>query len=189
MLQDAVNSVIHQSEECMHKAQEVLGHELAAIRTGRASPALLDRIRVDYYGTPTPIPQVASVSTPESRLIVIQPWEKTMLSKIEKAIQQSDLGLNPTNDGSVIRLAIPLLTEDRRKDLVKMIHRRLEESKVSVRNCRRVSLDELKRLEKDKKISEDESRRAQERLQKHTDAMIAELDRLGHRKEQEVLEV
>jgi ribosome recycling factor len=173
----------------MRHAEAALNHELAAIRTGRASPALLDRIKVEYYGNPTPIPQVAAVSTPEARLLVIQPWDKTVLSAIEKAILKSDLGLNPSNDGKLIRLAIPALTEERRKELVKMIRRRVEEARVAARNCRRDSLEELKRLERDKKISEDEARRGQERLQKHTDALVIELERLGQRKEQEVLEV
>lgn len=189
MLQDTTNDVIKQSEECMRHAEESLAHELAAIRTGRASPSLLDRIRVDYYGTATPVPQMATVSTPEARLIVIQPWDRGTLGVIEKAILKSDLGLTPTNDGKVIRLAVPALTEERRKDLVKMIHRRVEEGRVAVRNCRRHTLEELKKLEKDRKISEDEGRRAQEKLQKHTDAVMAEVDRIGQRKEQEVLEV
>jgi ribosome recycling factor len=144
---------------------------------------------VDYYGTPTPVPQLAAVSTPEPRLLVIQPWDRTVLGPIEKAILKSDLGLTPTNDGKLIRLAIPTLTEERRKDLVKMIRRRLEESRVAIRNCRRDAVDELKKLEKDKKISEDESRRGQDKVQKETDRLIAEVDRLGQRKEQEVLEV
>ncbi len=189
MAVDIVTDVVRRCDECMSHAETALEHELAAIRTGRASPALLDRIRVDYYGTPTPVPQVASVSAPEARLIVIQPWDRSMLALIEKAILKSDLGLVPTNDGKVVRLAIPILTEERRKELVKMIRRRAEESRVAVRNCRREALDELKKLEREKKISEDETRRGQERLQKETDAMIAELDRLGSRKEQEVLEV
>lgn len=189
MLQESVTDVIRRAEDCMKHAEDALAHDLAAIRTGRASPGLLDRVRVDYYGTPTPIPQVASVSTPEARLIVIQPWEKNLLGAIEKAIQKSDLGLNPTNDGKVVRLAIPPLTEDRRRDLVKMIHKRLEEGRVAVRNCRRNALEDFKKLERDKKISEDDSRRGQERLQKHTDAVIGEIDRLGQRKEQEVMEV
>lgn len=189
MLQDLVADVIRRAEERMLHAETGLTHELGAIRTGRASPALLDRIRIDYYGTPTPIPQLGAVSTPEPRLLVIQPWDRTILGAIEKAILKSDLGLNPTNDGKLVRLAIPALTEERRKELVKMIRRRVEESRVAARNCRREALDELKKLEREKKISEDESRRAQERLQKQTDAHIAELDRLGQHKEQEVLEV
>lgn len=189
MLQESVADVIGRAEERMQHAETGLTHELGAIRTGRASPALLDRIRVDYYGTPTPIPQLAAVSTPEPRTLAIQPWDRSVLGAIEKAILKSDLGLNPTNDGKVVRLAIPPLTEDRRKDLVKMIRRRVEESRVAARNGRREAVDEVKKLEREKKISEDESRRAQERLQKMTDTHIAELDRLGQHKEQEVLEV
>ncbi|HLZ08988.1 MAG TPA: ribosome recycling factor [Chloroflexota bacterium] len=184
-----VSDVVRRCDECMHHAETGLSHELGAIRTGRASPALLDRIRVDYYGTPTPIPQVAAVSTPESRLLVIQPWDRQVIGAIEKAILKSDLGLTPTNDGKVVRLAIPTLTEERRKELVKMIRRRVEEGRVVARNCRRDAVDELKKLEKDHKISEDESRRGQERLQKETDRIVAELDHHGQRKEQEVLEV
>lgn len=186
---ETANDVIQHTEECMRHAEEALTHDLGAIRTGRASPGLLERVRVDYYGTSTPVPQVAAVSTPEPRLIMIQPWDRNMLGPIEKAILKSDLGLNPANDGKVIRLAIPPLTEERRRDLVKMIKKRVEECKVSVRNCRRDGVDHFKKLEKDKKISEDESRRSQERLQKHTDSVIAEIDRIGQRKEQEVLEV
>ena len=189
MLQDTVADVIRRSEECMRHAEESLTHDLATIRTGRASPALLDRVRVDYYGTPTPVPQLAAVSTPEARLIVIQPWDRSTLGPIEKAILKSDLGIMPTNDGKVVRLAIPPLTEERRRDLVKVLHKRLEESRVAVRNCRRTAVDELKKLEREKKISEDESRRGQERLQKHTDGVIVEIDRIGQRKEQEVMEV
>ena len=189
MLPDTVSDVIQRSEQSMRHAEETLTHELAAIRTGRASPALLDRIKVEYYGNPTPIPQVAAVSTPEARLLVIQPWDKTVLSAIEKAILKSDLGLTPSNDGKLIRLAIPPLTEDRRKELVKMIRRRVEEGRVAVRNCRRDALEEFKKLEHDKKISEDDARRGHERLQKVTDALIGDMERLGQRKEQEVLEV
>ena len=187
MAQDQVSDVVRRCDECMHHAETGLNHELAAIRTGRASPALLDRIRVDYYGTPTPIPQVAAVSTPESRLLVIQPWDRQVIGAIEKAILKSDLGLTPSSDGKVVRLAIPMLTEERRKELVKMIRRRVEEGRVAARNCRRDAVDEIKKLEKDHKISEDESRRGQERLQKETDRIVAELDSLGQRKEQEVL--
>jgi ribosome recycling factor len=189
MLQDSVADALRRCEECMRHAEDGLNHELAAIRTGRASPALLDHIRVDYYGSPTPVPQLAAVSTPEARLIVIQPWDRSVMGAVEKAILKSDLGITPTNDGKVIRLAIPPLTEERRKELVKMLHRRVEEGRVAVRNCRREALEQIKKLERDKKISEDESRRGQERLQKHTDAVMAEIDRVGQRKEQEVLEV
>lgn len=189
MSQDTVGIIVKHTEESMRHAEEALGHDLAAIRTGRASPALLDRIRVDYYGTPTPLPQVAAITTPEPRLMVIQPWDKSIVGPIEKAILKSDLGLTPVSDGKVIRLPIPPLTEDRRKELVKMIHRRVEEGRVAIRNCRRDAIDEFKKLERDKKISEDEARRGQERVQKATDVAIAEMDRSGQRKEQEVLEV
>lgn len=189
MLQETVNDVIRRAEECMKHNEDALNHDLAAIRTGRASTALLDRIRVDYYGTPTPVPQVASVGTPDARLIVIQPWDRAMLGPIEKAILKSDLGLTPTNDGKVVRLAIPPLTEERRRDLVRQLHKRLEEARVAVRNCRRAGLEDFKKLERDKKISEDESRRGQERLQKHTDLVMVEIDQIGKRKEQEVTEI
>ncbi|HVB97442.1 MAG TPA: ribosome recycling factor [Chloroflexota bacterium] len=189
MAQDLVSDVIKRAEECMHHAQETLGHDLAAIRTGRASPALLDKIRVDYYGVPTPLPQVAAIAVPESRTLTIQPWDRSVLGAIEKAILKSDLGLTPASDGKLVRLVIPPLTEDRRKELVKLTKRRVEEGRVHIRNCRRDAHEELKKLEKDKKISEDDSRRALERLQKNTDGAIAEVDRAGARKEQEVLEV
>ncbi len=189
MSQDSVAAIIQRSEECMRHAEEALGHDLAAIRTGRASPALLDRVRVDYYGTPTPIPQVAAVTTPEPRLIVIQPWDRSIVGAIEKAILKSDLGLTPVSDGQVIRLPIPPLTEERRRELVKMIRRRIEEGRVAIRNCRRDAIEDFKKLEREKKISEDESRRGQERVQKATDSAIADIERLGQRKEQEVLEV
>ncbi|MGH2459574.1 MAG: ribosome recycling factor [Chloroflexota bacterium] len=189
MSQDDVGTIVKHTEESMHHAEEALSHDLAAIRTGRASPALLDRIRVDYYGTPTPLPQVAAIATPEPRTLLIQPWDRSMVAPIEKAILKSDLGLMPVSDGKVIRLPIPLLTEDRRKELVKMIHRRVEEGKVAIRNCRRDAIEEFKKLERDKKISGDEGRRGQERVQKATDAAISEIERAGQRKEQEVLEV
>lgn len=189
MAQDPVATVFQETEQCMRRAEESLAHDLAAIRTGRASPALLERVRVEYYGTPTPLTQVAAITTPEPRLIVIQPWDRSLVSAIEKAILKSDLGLTPVSDGKVIRLPIPPLTEERRRELVKLIRRRIEEARVTIRNCRRDALEELKRLEREKKISEDESRRGQERLQKLTDAAIVEVERAGQRKEQEVLEV
>lgn len=186
---DPIAAIIQRSEECMRHSEEALGHDLAAIRSGRASPALLDRIRVDYYGSPTPIPQLASINTPEPRLIVIQPWDKSVVGAIEKAILKSDLGLTPVSDGNIIRLPIPPLTEERRRDLVKVIRRRIEEGRVAIRNCRREAIEDFKKLEREKKISEDDSRRAQERVQKATDSAIAEIERAGQRKEQEVLEV
>lgn len=184
-----VNDVQDHSKDRMAKAEEALRHDLAAIRTGRASTGLVDHIRVDYYGTPTQINQLATVATPEARLLTIQPWDRKALGAIEKAIQKSDLGLNPSNDGTILRLAIPQLSEQRRKDLTKLVQKRVEEARVSVRNIRRDAQDELRKLEKNKEISEDEQHRAAEQLQKLTDQAISELDRIGKQKEAEVLEV
>lgn len=177
------------AEHKMQKAVEITRKDLGGIRTGRASPSLLDKVQVDYYGVPTPISAVASVSVPEPRMILIQPWEKTMVGAIEKAILKSDLGINPSSDGTAIRLALPQLTEERRKDLVKNVHRRAEEGRVAVRNVRRDAMDELKKLEKEKHVSEDEVKRGQERLDKLSHQYIAQVDEAGKRKEQEVLEV
>jgi ribosome recycling factor len=175
--------------ERMSSALEVLKKELASIRTGRASLALVDGIAVDYYGTPTPLPQVASLSVPESRQIAIQPWEKNLIPLIEKAIMKSDLGLTPTNDGKVIRINIPILTEERRKQLVKVVRKRAEESKVAVRNIRRDSNDELKKLEKEKHVSEDDVKKEQEEIQKITDTFIKKVDEILEHKEKEIMEV
>ena len=173
----------------MHTAVDVLKGELASIRTGRASPALLDRLQVDYFGTPTPISAMATVSVPDARLLLIQPWDKTQVNVIAKAIQKSDLGLTPSTDGTAVRLVIPPLNEERRRELVKQVHRRAEESKVAIRNCRRDAQGELKKLQKDQHVSEDEVKRALDRLQKLTDAAIAQADEAAQRKEREVLEV
>jgi ribosome recycling factor len=181
--------ILSEAEEKMRRVIDNLRKELSSIRTGRASPALVERIHVDYYGAPTPLNQLANVSTPEPRLLVIQPWERSLIPAIEKAILKSDLGLTPTNDGRLIRLAIPQLTEERRRDLVKVVRRRVEEGRVAIRNVRREAHDDLRELERRKLISEDESKRAQERLQKITDAMIAEVDQAGQKKEEEILEV
>ncbi|MBA2392083.1 MAG: ribosome recycling factor [Ktedonobacteraceae bacterium] len=177
------------AERRMLKAIEALKQDLAAIRTGRASLALIERITVDYYGAPTPINQVASVSVPEARLLVIQPWDKKMLVDIEKAIQKSDLGINPNNDGQVIRLNVPPMNEERRRDLVKTLHKKLDEHKVAVRNVRRDIQDKLRDREKKKEVSEDELKRSTEKLQKLTDRYIDEMDKVGKTKEQEILEV
>lgn len=185
MIEDALAD----AKSRMSKAVEALRRELAAIRTGRANPALVDHIRVDYYGTPTPINQLASIHIPEARIIVIQPWDRQALSAIEKAIQRSDIGINPSNDGQVIRLVLPQLTEERRRDLTKLVRKRVEEGRVAVRNIRRDVADELRSLEKSKEISEDAHRHALEQLQKLTDNFIADLDRLGHEKEAEVMAV
>ncbi len=184
-----VEDLFGDADRRMQKAIEVLKQDLAAIRTGRASSALVDRITVDYYGTPTPINQVATISVPEARLLVIQPWDRKMLTDIEKAIQKSDLGINPSNDGQVIRLAIPPLNEERRWDMVKMVHKKLDEHKVAIRNIRRDAHDKLRDREKKKEISEDELKRSTERLQKLTDRYIDEMEKVGKSKELEILEV
>jgi ribosome recycling factor len=173
----------------MEKAIEALKKDLASIRTGRASLSIFEGIMVDYYGTPTPINQVATMAIPESRLITIQPWEPKMVPEIEKAIQKSDLGLNPSNDGKLIRLAIPQLTEERRKQIVKNVHKRVEESKVSIRNIRRDGNEEVKNLEKEKHISEDETRRSLDEIQKMTNSFIKRTEEIMSHKEAELMEV
>ena len=180
-------SVMKEVETKMTGALEALGRELATVRTGRASAGLLDGIRVDYYGTPTPVNQMASISVPDARTIVIQPWEAGQLKAIEKAIMTSDLGLNPVNDGKIVRLAMPSPTEERRKQLAKTVHKIAEESRVAVRNLRREANDKLKALAKDKKVSEDEERRSHDQIQKTTDRFIAKVDELLKKKEQEIL--
>jgi len=177
------------AERRMQKAVEALKQDLGSIRTGRASSALIERIYVDYYGTPTPINQVASITIPEARLLVIQPWDRKLLTDIEKAIQKSDLGINPNNDGQVIRLSIPPMNEERRRELAKTLHKRLDEHKVAIRNVRRDIQDKLRDREKKKEISEDELKRSTERLQKLTDRYVDEMDKVGKAKEQEILEV
>jgi ribosome recycling factor len=184
-----IEDVLADARERMGKAEEALKRELAGIRTGRASPTLVDHIRVDYYGTPTPLNQLATVAAPEARLLTIQPWDRKALGAIEKALQKSDLGLNPNNDGSLIRLAIPQLSEQRRKELTKLVQKRVEESRVAARNVRRDAQDELKKLEKSKEISEDEHRRAADQLQKLTDTTISNLEKIGRQKEADLLEV
>ena len=184
-----VDDLFGDAERRMQKAVEALKQDVTSIRTGRASSALIERITVDYYGTPTPINQVASISIPEARLLVIQPWDRKMLIDIEKAIQKSDLGINPNNDGQVIRLAIPPLNEERRRDMVKTLHKKLDEHKVAIRNVRRDAQDKLRDREKKKEVSEDELKRSTERLQKLTDRYIDEMDKVGKSKELEILEV
>ena len=177
------------AERRMQKAIEALKQDLTAIRTGRASSSLVDRIQVDYYGTPTPIIQVASVSVPDARQVVIQPYDRKMISDIEKAIQKSDLGINPNNDGQVIRLNVPPMSEERRRDMAKTLHKKLDEHKVAVRNIRRDVQDKLRDREKKKEVSEDELKRSADRLQKLTDRFIDEMDKVGKSKEQELMEV
>ncbi len=185
MIEDLVKS----TEQRMQKAVEHVRGELTAIRTGRATPALLDRIQVDYYGTPTPVNAVANITAPDPRMVVVQPWEKSMLAVIEKAIQKSDLGINPTNDGQVLRLVLPQPTEDRRKELVKQVHHRVEEARVAIRNIRRDAVDHVKKLDKDGQVQADEAHRAQERLEKLTAQYIALVDEASKKKEAEVMVV
>lgn len=182
------DDVLLSAESKMHKAIEVLESELATVRTGRASPSLVENVRVDYYGVVVPLNQIAGISTPEARLIVIQPWEKQILANIEKAILKSDLGLNPINDGIVIRLAIPQLTEERRTQLVKVVRRRTEEGRVAVRNVRREALEKLRELKENKELSEDEQKRALGRLQQLTDSFIENIEQIAKGKETELLE-
>ncbi len=184
-----LNKIYTETEEKMKKAVESVQKELASIRTGRATTALLDGIRVEYYGNAVPLNQVASVSAPEPKLLVIQPWEKKMIEEISRAIMKSDLGLNPTSDGNVIRLGIPPLTEERRKDLVKLIKKLAEEGKVSIRNIRREANEALDKSEKKKEISEDDNRKSQERIQKLTDRYIEAIDKVVKVKEVEIMEV
>jgi ribosome recycling factor len=176
-------------EHKMVRAVEVLERDLQGIRTGRASTSLVDRILVDYYGTPTTLNQIAGINVPESHQIVIQPWDRSVLGAIEKAIIKSDIGLVPNMDGTVVRLNIPPLTEERRKDLVKQVHKRMEEARVEIRNLRREAADQLKKEEHDGTSGADEARRELETLQRITDKHIAEVDRVGATKEQEILEV
>ena len=181
--------ILKDAESRMSKAMDALHHNLATIRTGRATPALLDRIHVDYYGTSTPLNQLAGISAPEARLLVIQPWDRGSIGPIEKAIQTSDLGLTPNNDGQVIRISIPALTEERRKQLVKVVHQTVEESKVAVRNIRRDAVSHLRKQLTDKDISEDDERRASEQVDALSKKFVDRADEIGKEKEQEVLEV
>ena len=183
------DEIFSSAEHRMKRAVEILQQDFGNIRTGRASPALLEKVQVDYYGTPTPINSLATVNVPEPRLLVIQPWDRNSVPAIERAIQKSDLGLNPSSDGTVIRLVIPQLNEERRRELVKQVHKRAEDGRVAVRNIRRDCQDALKKQEREHAISEDELKRANERLQKLTDSFIAQMDEIAKRKEQEVLEV
>jgi ribosome recycling factor len=179
-------------KEAGHKMNRAVEHtrdELATIRTGRASPAILNRISVEYYGTDTPLNQLASFSVPEPRLLVIQPFDRNAMAAMERAILRSDLGLTPNNDGNVIRLSFPPLTEERRKELIRLVKERAEEGRVAVRNVRRHAKEELERLERDHTISEDELSRSEKELQKRTDAHVAEIDELVGRKEKELMEV
>ncbi len=183
------SEVLASAEHKMARAVEVMERDFQGIRTGRASTALVERLHVEYYGTSTPLNQLAGISVPEPHQIVIQPWDRSVLGAIEKAILKSDIGLMPNVDGTVVRLNIPPLTEERRRDIVKQVHRRMEEARVEIRNLRREAADHLKREERDGDLGTDESHRELESLQRITDRVIADVDRVGAHKEQEVLEV
>ncbi len=183
------SETIPSADHKMGRAVEAMERDFQAFRTGRASTALVERLMIDYYGTQTPLNQLAGISVPEAHQIVIQPWDRGVLGAIEKAIQKSDIGLMPNVDGTVVRLNIPPLTEDRRKDLVKSVHKRMEEAKVEIRNLRRDAADDLKKEERDGTVGTDESHRQLDQLQKTTDRWIGEVDRVGAGKEQEVMEV
>jgi ribosome recycling factor len=184
-----IKEVLVETEDRMKKSVESLQMDLKGIRTGRASPALVERLRVDYYGTPTNLIELASISAPEPQLLTIRPWDATAIKDIERAILQSDLGLNPTNDGKLIRLSIPPLTEERRRELTKVVAKRVEDARVAVRNCRRDGLNDLRELEKEKIVSEDEFYAGKDDLQELTDKYIETVDEIGQAKEQEIMEI
>ncbi|HVQ23052.1 MAG TPA: ribosome recycling factor, partial [Candidatus Saccharimonadia bacterium] len=186
---DMSTEIITDADHKMARAVEAMERDFASIRTGRASPAIVERLTVEYYGTQTPLNQLAGISVPEAHQIVIQPWDRSALGAIEKAILKSDVGLTPNVDGTVVRLNIPPLTEERRKEIVRVVHKRMEDARVEIRNQRREGLDDLKRRERDGEIGADDGRREHDHLQKLTDRWIDEVDRLGKVKEQEVLEV
>ncbi|MCS7246508.1 MAG: ribosome recycling factor [Thermomicrobium sp.] len=184
-----IDEILRNAEQRMAKSVELLRQELAGIRAGRAAPSLLEHLEVNYYGTPTPLNQLASISAPEARLLVVQVWDRSAVSAVEKAIRQSELGLNPSVEGQTLRIQLPPLTEERRRQLVKLVHEEVEETKIAIRNVRRDALTEIKDLLKSKQISEDEERRAEQRLQELTNRFINEADKLGKQKEHDILEV
>ena len=185
----SVDEVLPDADSRMSKSVEVLKRDLNSLRTARATPALLENLAVEYYGVPTPISQMATISAPEARLIVIQPWDRQALQDIEKSLMKSDLGFNPSNDGNIIRVPIPPLTQERRKELVRVLKRKIEDGKVTVRNVRRDALEQLRTLERNKLISQDENRRGQDRLQKTTDSHISQIDQASATKEAEIMQV
>ncbi|HUT68515.1 MAG TPA: ribosome recycling factor [Dehalococcoidales bacterium] len=184
-----VNETLKSIEDKMKASIKVFRADLATIRTGHATPALVEHVKVEYAGVPTPLNQIAGISAPEAGLLVIQPWDKSSIHSIEKAILKSELGLNPSSDGNVIRIAIPPLSEERRQELIKVVHRRMEERRVAIRSLRHEAMNELRKMEKDKEISQDEHKRAQDQMQKITDVFMAEIEKFGKDKEQELLEV
>ncbi len=186
---EPTDDILLNTEERMQKSVDSLKKELQSVRTGRASSGLIENLQVDYYGNPTPLNQLSSISIPEARTIIVQPWDKDSLSEIEKSILKSDLGLTPNNDGNIIRINIPELTEERRKEMVKIVGGIVEQSNVSVRNIRRDSLEQFRSLEKNKEISQDESRKAQQELQKITDSFTGNMDVIKSEKEKEILQI
>lgn len=184
-----VNETLKSIDDKMKASIKVFRADLATIRTGHATPALVEHIKVEYAGVPTPLNQLAGISAPEAGLLVIQPWDKSSIGNIEKAILKSELGINPSNDGNIIRIAIPPLSEERRQELIKIVHRRMEERRVAIRSLRHDAMNELKKMEKDKEISQDEHKRAQDQLQNITDVFMNEIEKVGKDKEQELLEV
>jgi ribosome recycling factor len=184
-----IEQVFKDVDSRMQKTISALTHELSTIRTGRASPAIVEHIKADYHGVQTPLNQMASIAIPDAKMITIQPWDKTMLKNIEKAILKSDIGLNPMNDGNIIRIAIPAITEERRKELIKLVHKRLEDTKIALRNIRRDGLESLRKAEKDKEISQDEFNHASDNLQKFIDNYTEKAESIGKAKEEEILEI
>lgn len=184
-----IEDLLEEIEERMSKAVTALQNDLMAIRTGRASPSLVERLPVEYYGALTPLNQLATISAPEPRLLTIRPWDASSLPAIEKAILKSDLGLTPNNDGKIIRLVIPRLTEERRQELVKIVARRVEEARVAIRNCRRDGINDLREFQKEKLISEDDFYRGRDKIQEATDEFIRRVDAIGQSKEEEIMEV
>lgn len=182
-------SVLAQVDKNMDRAIEALKRDLGTLRTGRASPALIEDVIVDYYGVPTPLKQIASISVPDARAIMVQPWDKQSLREIEKGLLKSEMGFNPSNDGNMITVPIPALNQERRQELVRLLKRKIEDGKVSIRNVRRDGLEALRKLEKDKSISQDENRRAQDQLQKKTDGHTKTIDQVANAKETEILQV
>lgn len=185
----SLEEVLEDASSRMTKAVEALQRDLASLRTGRATPALLENVSVDYYGVPTPLSQLATISVPEARLITIQPWDRQSLREIEKSLLKSDLGFNPSNDGTIIRVPVPPLSQERRRDLVRVLKKKVEDGKVAVRNVRRDAMERQRSMERSKVISQDENRRAQDQLQKATDAHVRQMDRVLETKEAEIMEV
>lgn len=184
-----ISDILTNADTKMRKANEALQRDLNTIRTGQATPVLLDQIKVDYHGTPSPLKHIANISVPEARLLLIQPWDKSTISSIEKAILKANLGLNPSHDGNVIRLTIPPLTDEQREEIVKMVRRRCEEARITLRNIRREAIENIRELEKEGEISQDDQKRALTQLQKLTDSLVEEINSMGRDKEAEVMEI